>query len=438
MSVSRARRWLLDAAAKRGVELEVLASTQRELDIDAIEGKPADFNLSSRGGLGLRVVKDGRVGYASTEDVSEEALDWALSEAIENASLQPTGKARLPAGSALGSHDLLDEGLSGELATKVAAAVDLERRLAADERVQSIQYARYTEGQLDVQIGSTTGVDGAYRSGTSGVVAGLVMREGESVKQGFEYDLKGDFHQLEPGRTAQLALERIGRQLGARPLKTGRRPAVFEPQVVATLLGLLCFSLSGKTLAEGKSALSGRLGTKIAAASITLVDDATLPGGLASRPFDAEGTPSRRLPLIENGVLEAFMHNTDTASRTGQATTGHAKRDYRSTLGVGPTNLLLSVGGGISSGDRVLVTDLMGVHAGANPISGDVSVQAMGLETVGGETFPVDDFAVSFNLFELLERVTEIGNDVELKLGAGGSMVLAPSLAVADLSFAGA
>ncbi len=263
------------------------------------------------------------------------------------------------------------------------------------------------------------------------------MREGESVKQGFEYDAKGDFHQLEPGRTALRALAQIGRQLGARPLNTGRRRAIFEPQVVGSLLQLLSYALSGKTLAEGKSALAGKLGERIAAENVTLIDDATRHGGLASRPFDAEGTPSRRLVVIENGIFRSFLHNTDTAARTGQSTTGHASRDYRSTLGVGPTNLILEPGSGISPGDGVLVTDLMGVHAGANPITGDVSVQAMGLETAGGETFPVDDFAVSFNLFELLLRVEEVGAEVLERPAAGGSSVIVPSIAVADVSFAG-
>lgn len=437
MTVTEAKRWLLAEASRRGVELEVLASSTRALFVDAREGKASDVSMSTRGGLGLRVVDGGRVGYASTEDLSDESLGWALSEAIENASLQTQGRATLPAGGALGRHDLLDEGLSAPLESKVAAAIDLEQTVTADARVQSMQYARYQEGQEEVEIASTTGVDGGYRSGVAALIAGLVMREGDSVKQGFEVDAKREFHQLDPGRTALTALDKVGRQLGARPLVTGRRRAVLEPEVVATLMELYCYALSGKTLAEGKSRLAGRIGERVASESITLVDDALLQDGLASRPFDSEGTPSRRLTLIERGVLKSFLHNTDTAARTGQATTGHAKRSYRSTLAVGPTNLLLLPGSGIGLDDGVVITDLMGVHAGANPISGDVSVQAMGLESVGGETGPVDDFAISFNLFELFERVAEVGDDAEWVTGHAGDAYKVPSLAFADVSFAG-
>lgn len=438
MTFEEAKRWLLQQAANRGVDAEVLGNTERELRINARDGKADETTVSQRGGVGLRVVDGGRVGYSSTEDLGEESLAWALDEAIDNASLQADGKATLRSGEALGRHDLLDEGLSGTMDEKLGMALELEKQLKTDERVQSIQYSLYTESQFETHLGSTKGVDGSYRRGTAAMVAGLVMREGASVKQGFEVDAANDFHQLDPGRTGQLALDKIGRQLGARALATGRRRAVFEPDVVTTLLQLLVYSLSGKSLAEGKSGLQGKLGERVATDTFTLVDDATLPHGLASRPFDSEGTPSRRVVLIEKGVLRSFLHNTDTASRTGQQTTGHAQRSYSGTLGVGISNLLLEKGSGVSASDGVLVTDLMGVHAGANPVSGDVSVQAMGLETVGGETFPVDDFAVSFNLFELLKRIEEVGDDPATRPSMMGyGAVTAPSIAVPDVSFAG-
>lgn len=438
MTFEEAKRWLLAKAGERGVDAEVLGNTQRELRINARDGKADETTVSQRGGVGLRVVDGGRVGYASTEDLSEESLRWALDEAVDNTSLQAAGKATLPAGKALGRHDLLDEGLSGTMDEKLGMAIAVEQGLRADPRVQAVQYASYVESQFESHVGSTKGVDGSYRSGMAASLAGLVMREGESVKQGWQVDAVNDFHQLEPGRTAQLALDRIGRQLGARGLTTGRRRAVFEPEVVTTILQLLVYSLSGKSLAEGKSGLEGKLGERVASEAFTLVDDATLPRGLASRPFDSEGTPSKRVVLVERGMFRSFLHNTDTAARTGQQTTGHARRGYAETLGIGISNLVLEPGAGVSAGDGILVTDLMGVHAGANPVTGDVSVQAMGMETAGGETFPVDDFAVSFNLFELLKRIEEVGTDTVTRLSMMGTgAVSAPAIAVPDVSFAG-
>jgi len=437
VKVTEAKSWLLAEAAKRGVDLEVLATNQSKLTIQAQNGAMSDVNMASSGGIGLRVVTGGRVGYAYSEELTEDALNWTLDEAIGNAELQEQGQATLPAGGALGRHELVDEGLSASLQEKKDTAIKVERQLAQDKRVQAVQYAGYAERRSEVEIGSTKGVDGAYRVGYASLFSALVMREGDSVKQGYEGEAKREFHQLDPGRTAQDALRKIGRHLGAKPLTTGRRRAIFEPDVVATLLMLFTYAASGKTLAEGRSRLADKLGQKIASDLVTIVDDPTLPDGLGSRPFDAEGSPAQRLVILEEGVLRSFIHNSDTAARTQQANTGHAARSYKGTLDVATSNLLLLPGSGVTRKDGLLVTDLMGVHAGANPITGDVSVQAMGLELIGGEEHPVDDFAISFNLFNLLERVEEVGNDAEWIEGWSGVSKV-PSLAVADVSFAGA
>lgn len=438
MTQSEARAWLLERARREGVDLEVLATRERTLSVEARSGRASDASLAEQGGIGLRVVKDGRAGYSSTEEFSEEALEWAFSEAVANAGLQDSDhEAFLPAASPAGRHDLLGEGLSVPLEEKADAAISLEQGISSDGRVQALQFARYSESQTELEIGSTRGADGGYRHGYASLVSAVVMREGESVKQGWHVDVKPAFHALEPGRTAQEALEVTGRHLGARSLSTGRRRAILEPEVTATLLQLLLFSLSGKNLAEGRSLLAGKLGQRVAAPGMTVVDDPLLAGGVASRPFDSEGTPSQRLVLIEDGILRSFLHNSETAARTGQENTGHAGRSYRSTLDVAPSNFFLEAGAGVTRTDgTIIVTDVMGVHAGANPLTGDVSVQAMGLEVTGAETVPVDNFAISFSLFALLGQVEEVGTDFGWWPGFSG-ICGAPSIAVADVSFGG-
>lgn len=438
MTQAEARAWLLRQAAEHGVDLEVLGTSERTLTIEARDGRTSDVSLAEQGGLGLRVIRNGRAGYASTEEFTEEALGWTLAEAIANAEIQEGDHvAFLPAGAPAGEHDLTDEGLSAPLSEKAGAVVELERNLSADARVHALQFARYGENTREVEVSSTRGVAGGFRHGHAHLMSAVVMREGDSTKQGWHVDIQGTFHALEPGRTAQEALEATGRHLGAVPLSTGRRRTILEPDVTATLLQLLLFSLSGKNLAEGRSLLEGKLGQQVAASSVTIIDDPLLRGGVASRPFDAEGTPAERLVVVENGILKSFLHNSDTAARTGQENTGHAGRTYRSTLDVAASNFFLEPGSGVTHEDgTIIVTDVMGVHAGANPLTGDVSVQAMGLEVQGGETAPVDNFALSFSLFGLLEKIEEIGTDFEWRPVPGG-ICGAPSIAVPDVSFGG-
>lgn len=438
MTLELAKERVLRRARSLGVDAEVLAVGSRELTVSAKDGRPDELSLASRGGIGVRVVREGRVGYASTEALDDASLDWMLDEAIENAGLQPDRGVTLPVGEPLGAIDLLGEGLTAAAEVKRGAAVSLERALVADARVDALFVCRYSESEVQITLGSTRGVDGGYRNGFAALMASPVMKQGDSVKQGWDLAFGKEVHALDPGRTAQTILARVGRHLGATPLATGRYVTMFEPDVVATLLRVLLFSLSGKTLAEGKTLLAGKLGQRIASDHVTLVDDPTLASGLGSRPFDAEGTPAQRTVLVERGNLRAFLHNSDTARRTGHANTGHAERGYASALGVGISNLIFEPGAGVELSDGVIVTDLMGVHAGANPITGEASLQGLGLRVEAGEARPVEDFAVSFNLFRLLEGVEGVGDALEWRPGGGLGVIGAPTVLVGELSFGGA
>lgn len=435
MTFDEAKAFLLARAKELGLEVEILATEKRSLTLEAFEGKLSQITQATQGGVGLRAVVGGKTGYAYSEERSEEALAWALAEAKENAELQTTADGFLPQGAALGRKDLLSEGLSAPLAEKAQRALELEATLRQDKRVKQVVVASYREQEALTTLASTAGVSGAYRDGLASLVTGVLMQEGKSVKQGYEQIRQKEFHTLEPGKTALEATRRVGRLLGAKPLQTGRMTAYLEPEAVAGLLMVFLYMLSGKSVMEGKSRLADKLGSRVVSELITLTDDPLREDGLDSRPFDSEGTPSESLTIIENGVLKSFMHNSVTAQATGQRNTGHAQRSYRGTLEVGPSNLVLEPGAGVTMREGVLVTGLMGLHAGADPISGDFSLQAFGLKIEGGEvTHPVEDFAISGNLLELLGRVVGIGSDLKWTPYGGAT----PMLEVADVSFAGA
>lgn len=437
MTFDEAKRYLLQRAKALAVEIEILADETRELTLESFEGSVSDMTQALQGGLGIRVVSGGKVGYASSEERSQEALDWALSEAVENAALQHSADGFLPAGTALGNQDLISEGLSAPLEDKADRVRDLEAGLRRDARLKQVALARYTEREMQVSLASSRGAEGGYRSGVSALMASFIMQAEESLKQGFDYQFSQEFHALEPGKTALEMLERTGRLLGAKPLKTGKYTAYLEAKAFAQLLSVFLYMLSGKTVLEGKSRLADKLGERVAAEAVSLIDDPTLPTGLMSRPFDSEGTPAKPVTLIERGVLKSFLHNAYTAKLLGQANTGHASRSYKGTLDVGASNLYLEPGTGVTLEHGVIVTDLMGVHAGANPISGDVSLQAFGLWVEGGEVaYPVDDFAISGNLLEMLARISALGDKLSWEY-VGGYMGV-PMAEIPELSFAGA
>ncbi|HEU4743031.1 MAG TPA: TldD/PmbA family protein [Meiothermus sp.] len=438
MTYEEAKNYLLQKARQQGLEIEVLATENRELTLQAQGARLEQITQATQGGIGVRLVAGGKVGYAYTEERTPQALDWVLAEARENALLQSSSGGFLPAGSAMGTHDLLGEGLSAPLEQKRQAALDLEGALRQDPRMKQVQMTRYTEDETQVRLGSTQGVSGAYRNGYSALMAYAVMAEGTSLKQGLELEVSKEFHALEPGKTALEFTHKVGRLLNAQPLKTGKYRAYFEPKAFGQLLAVMgTFMLSAKQALEGKSLLAGKIGQKVASELFTLVDDPTLPGGLASRPFDAEGTPARRTVLIEKGVLKTFTHNSETAHQMNTENTGHAARSYKGVLGVAPTNLYLEPGSGVRLSEGVIVTELMGLHAGANPISGEFSLQALGLKVEGGEVaYPVENFTVAGNFLSLLQNITALGDKLEWEVMF--AVVGSPMVEVAELSFAGA
>ncbi|MGH2348580.1 MAG: TldD/PmbA family protein [bacterium] len=438
MTLDEAKRYVLDAARTRGIAAEVLGSRARELTAKAHRQQIEQITQAVQGGIGVRVVVDGRMGYGYSEELSPDALDWMLNEAVDNAALQTETDKFIPEGTDLGRHDLVGGRLAAPLESKVQTALGFEGTLREDKRVKQVMFASYTEREGDITLASTEGTDGAYRRGVAGVMASVIMQEGESLKQSWDADWVRDLQSLDPAHTALDFTQRTGRLLGARPLPTGRYTAYFEPKAFANLLAAFWPMWSGKAVLEGKSRLAGRLGQQIASPLLTIVDDPTLSEGLASRPFDAEGTPGRTVPLVEAGVLKHYLTHSETSRALALPNTGHGARSYRGVLGTSPSNLLVQPGAGIQMRSGVVVAEISGVHAGTNSISGDFSVQALGLWVENGEVaYPVENFAVAGDFLTLLMNIT--GIDTDLKWDLMGRMAIGtPTVEVADLSFAGA
>ncbi|MBB6097670.1 PmbA protein [Deinobacterium chartae] len=444
MTFDEARSYLIARARERGVDLEVFAQRASSTSVRAFGGEVEEFKLSNKVGLGLRALVNGAWGFSYTENLSQAALDRALSAALENAELtaaQP--HARLVAWGEPPAVDLYGEGLSGvTVERKVQLALTLEAQArTADPRVTSVPYAIYSDGESRQAIANTQGLDRSYRENhASQYVAPLVSENGQNKMKG-EFQFSREFEELDPTRTALEAVRRSAALLGARPAPSGTCGAVIDARCAAHLLAVYSAIFSAKMVQEGKSPLAGKLGQAVADSRVTLVDDPTLPRGLASRPFDAEGAPSRPLTLLEAGVLRSFLHNAETAARDGVEPTGHAARaSYKSTLGISPTNLFVQAGSGSREdllrrlGTGLLLTDVQGTHAGANPITGEFSLQAEGFWVEGGQiAYPLEVFTVAGNFLELLSEVQEVGADLEFTQYGTGS----PSLRVTRLAVGG-
>lgn len=442
-------RTLLGLARERGLEdVEVFAKRDTSLTLRAHVGELESFQRSDSVGLGVRVLLGERVGYAYTENLSADALGRALAEASSNAEIvEPLPGSALateaPEPAALTLYNpALD---SVELADKIERVKQLETLTrTADPRVKAVPGCSYSDGQSVVRLASTRGLDRFYRSNLAyALVYPIVSDQGEN-KTFYDMALGRDFAKLDVDALSRRAVEGALGRLGAKEPPSGTYPVVFTPRAMSELLSAFDSIFTAQAAQEGKSLLAGREGQAVASPLVNLTDDPLLPDGMASRPFDDEGLPSRRLALIEGGTFKSFLYNIQTARVAGVASTGHAARGgYKGVVSMAPTNLFLEAGEASQEqlvsldGPVVVVDDLQGLHSGTNPISGDFSLASQGFWYEGGQLkHPVHNFTVAGNFLDVLAGVEAVGQD--LQFFAHGAYIGSPSVRVKGLAIAGA
>jgi PmbA protein len=245
-------------------------------------------------------------------------------------------------------------------------------------------------------------------------------------------------HRLDaPEEIGAIAARRALRRLGARRVKTAEVPVIFDPETAASLVRHIAGAAAGPSLYRGASFLVGKLGEAIAAPSVTIVDDGTMPGALGSRPFDGEGLEVRRTVLVERGVLRSYLLDTYSGKKLGLPSTHHAARDGGGVT-VSTTNLYLAAGPTDpaeiirSVRNGLYCTELIGF--GVNGVTGDYSRGAVGMWIENGElAYPVEEITVAGNLLDMWKNVEAIGSDLVFR-----DRTAAPTLLIGRMVVAGA
>jgi PmbA protein len=415
----------LERARVRGVkDVEVFAERSTSRRIKVYQQEVEQLTAAERRGVGVRVFRDGAVGHAYTSDVSPESLDEVVRRAADNAAVSdPDEFAALPRpAGAPADVDPYDERLTAatddrriELALAVEAAA-----LGADPRIKTVEDTMYADGEGEVFLGSSAGVRGSFRANQCYCMAYALAEQDGQVETGYSFSVGRALEDLDPAACGREAAQRAVRLLGARPCASFKGPVLLDPFVAASFFGVLSSALTADAVQKGRSLFAGREGQKVAGELLELVDDGTLPDGLDSAPFDGEGVPTRRTPLIAGGgVLQGFLYDTYTARKAGRESTGNGLRgSYAGLPGVHPTNLVVSgpstpLDQIIASIDHgVLVTDVVGVHSGANPISGEFSVGMAGILIQDGRlTAPVHEVTLASDIISMLTNVKALGDD---------------------------
>jgi len=433
---------LVSAARRAGADqADAIAVRSVSLSVDVRDGEVEESQRSEGDDLGLRVIVGHKQAVVSTNDLKGNGFDALAERAVAMARAAPEDRFAGLADPALLAHqfpalDLLDPHMP-DVALLETRAREAEAAALAVNGVTKSGGASASAGIGGMVLATSHGFRGATIGSRHGVSMTAIAGEGTGMER--DYDFSSALHasDLEDARSiGRQAGERAVKRLNPRKVATRRVPVVFDSRISGSLVGHLASAANGGSIARRTSFLREKLGAKIFASGIDIVDDPLRPRGLRSRPFDAEGIAGRPLKLVEDGVLKTWLLDSATARELDLKTTGHAQRGVSSTPSPGASNLHLVAGNMTPEeliadiGDGFYVTDMIGM--GVNLVTGDYSRGASGFWIENGErTYPVSEVTIAGHLFDMFASLKP-ANNLVFRYGTN-----APTLRIEDMTVAG-
>ena len=404
------------------------------------------FSANSDGGLCFRCIVNGKMGYASTEELSPQQAASIVEKAMNNASVL---EAEEPVFLVAGGQNYTQIQRNNP---PLPQANDLITRVLQIQQMLNEANPAISEGSMSRGMGHTgciaicnsKGLDLYKEYALNALMIGAVVTDGKEKAN--DYQLKvGALSQIDARKLIQTATDMALSKLGGEPAPTGVYPVVFDPEAMSDLLSTFSDIFDGEAAQKGLSKLKGQEGNAIASEVVTLIDDPFHPDNPLSMSFDAEGSPTHKKNVIEKGVLKTLLHNLQSANMAGLSTTGNAyKAKYDSPVGINPFTMHIAPGEFTEeqllekAGTGVYIRSLSGLHAGANAITGDFSLQSEGyMIEKGQKTTHVNGFTVAGNFYDLLKNITAVANNLTIPSPTGITTFGSPSVLVENLSVAG-
>jgi len=434
---------LVKRFVKPGYEYEIFRQRLKKLKVEVSEGDVENLSSSEESGVGIRVLKEDRIGFSYTSHPDEDSLKDAVEKAIQMCDLQNPDKGNVFLKELEESQieSVFDrEGVETPLEEKIRIALELERKAKEmDKRIVGVRKSSFTEGIFEVESKNSFGVHFGY-SGTyyTAMIATLAQEDNDSA---ISWEFRGT------RRLGDLDVEDIVRDvvfkstslLKPEPLSTKVMPVIFFRESSAMLLEAFSSIFLGDAYVKDKTLLKDKVGESVGSEILTIIDDGSMENGFSTVPYDAEGIPRRRSTVVEKGVFKGFLHSLYTATLSGVDPTGNSERSsYRSLPSSGITNLFIEKGDKklddlIKMEEEVLlIIDLMGLHT-VDPVSGEFSLGASGvLFRKGKRVHSVRGVTVAGNILDLWNKIVAVGDDIKFYGNVGS-----PSMLVRDITVGG-
>ncbi|MDQ3804717.1 MAG: TldD/PmbA family protein [Acidobacteriota bacterium] len=439
---------LVAALRKQGVDAcDVLIADNSEFNTDVRLGRIEKLEQSISKGLGLRIIKNGATALTYTTDFTDKSVKSLVSDALDIVRVSSADQYNgLAPKEHLGVYDgrlaLFDESLARlSPEKKIDMAREMEEAgMKFDKRITNTEGSNWYDATRRLTLANSDGFAGQYRTTVASLSISLLAEENGVKQTDYWYSFNRFVGRLaSPKEIGETAARRVVAKLGGRKPKSQKVPVVVDPMVSRGFVSMLFNAASGRSIYRKSSFLVDRVGQEIASPLVTVVDDAVIPDGPASRPFDAEGVRSAPMTLVDKGVLKSYVCDAYSARRLNLRPTGHAARSYQSLPGVGSTNLYLKAGASDPKGMVKGVKNGLYLNAmfgqGTNLVTGDISRGAAGFWIENGElTYPVQEMTLAGNALAVLKNIAAVGNDLSFKFGG----TAAPTLLISEMTVGGA
>lgn len=444
------QKLLLEEAKKQGfTESEVYYEGGKSFKVMIQQGEIAQYETSVQRGISFRGVYQGKMGYAYSEKLDQNAIMYLMQEAKQNAEvIEETEEEFLYSGeSRYAQLNGFSESLKAVSVDKMLTdAKKMETSaIQAKKQIAMVEDCILGYEESTVSICNTKGLSVSYTSNLALAYISALAKKGGELKSGSEYWLGQEYTAFQAEAVGKKAAEKAVSHLGALSIDSGIYSALLTPHVMASLLATFCSIFYGENVQKGFSLFKGKLKQKAASDCVTLRDNGLLEGGAGYIPFDSEGVGTMDKAVIENGILTTFLYNLKSAAKDHTNSTGNGfKAGYKGAVQTACTNFYIE--NGEKSQEQLIkemeqgliITDVTGLHAGANPVSGDFSLSVEGFYVSDGVIQrPVEQITVGGNFYDLLLSVKAVGADLRFLLPGGNGCFGSPSILLDTIAVSG-
>lgn len=410
-------------------QAEAYVGQSRAFAIEAENSAIRNAEEKNDAGIGIRSVIDKGIGFAFVTTLSDDDVREAVTRSVKLAkvSIPDPDFISLPSddNSYPSVKGLFDKNIA-ELPSEVTADMIIRVIDASKQVLEGRDYA------ISAGVQSSSGMNAVVNSlGISFseartsilLYSSPIVKETDDQTASYDYQLTRDLDEIDPEDVGENAAKLTLDLLGPKTIEGGEMPVIFAPLGGGTVIGRgFAGAVSAEEVQKGRSYISDAFGDTIASEKLEIVDDALLTGGLGSRSFDAEGYPSQRTSIIEDGVLKGLLHNSYTANKDNVQNTGNASRpSYSGLPSISTSNFIITPGKGtlddlVSEIDKGVLC--RNTADRPNMTTGDLSAMLYeGFYIEKGEIkHPLKNTLVGINMRDLLQRITRVGSDTKTTL----------------------